>query len=208
MYKHRKLIHKKISEASPHAARKAKKIFKFKYPKLFALACLIILAYYIFSNQLISSLISNLDKLSYIGIFLSGILISFGFSAPFAVGFFIVANPANIFLAATIGALGASLGDLLIFKTIKFSFLNEFNELKREKITREIKKIANENIHIKVRHYILYLFVGILIATPLPDEVGVSILAGLTTIKPKLLLALSFILHFIAISLIFIASSH
>ena len=35
----------------------------------------------------------------------------------------------------------------------------------------------------KIRIYLLYTFAGIFIASPLPDEVGVTILAGLTRIS-------------------------
>lgn len=206
-HKPRRLIHKRIKSIAPHATRKAKRIFRFKYPKLFLLVCLIVLAYYIFSSNSINSLIFGLNELSYIGIFISGILVSFGFSAPFAVGFFITTHPQSIFLASIIGGLGASLGDLLIFKTIKFSFMNELNKLKKEKISKEIRIIARKNIDVKIRHYFLYLFAGILIATPLPDEVGVSMLAGLTTIKVKFLWIISLTLHTAAIFLIFVASS-
>ena len=41
-----------------------------------------------------------------------------------------------------------------------------------------------------------------MIATPLPDEMGVSMLAGLTTIKPWRLAIISFILHALAVSVI------
>jgi len=34
-----------------------------------------------------------------------------------------------------------------------------------------------------------------MVATPLPDEIGVSMLAGLTTIKPFKLMIISFLLH-------------
>jgi len=54
-----------------------------------------------------------------------------------------------------------------------------------------------------IRHYLLYVFAGIILATPLPDEVGVSMLAGLTTIKPMKLAIIGFILHSAAIFCIF-----
>jgi uncharacterized membrane protein YdjX (TVP38/TMEM64 family) len=128
--------------------------------------------------------------------------LSFGFSAPFSVGFLIVSQPTNIFLATMFGALGAAFSDILIFKIIKFSFMNEFEELEKTKTIKKIREIVNKNINIKIKHYFLYIFAGIMIATPLPDEVGVSMLAGLTTIKPKVLATISFILHTTAIFLI------
>lgn len=197
-----KLIHKRLKKYHPEEVHKAKKLFSFKYPKLFLLLILIILAYYLFSKTAISSWILNLHELNYLGLFIAGIFISFGFSAPFSVGFLIVSQPPNLFLGIIIAGLGAMLGDMFIFKTIKFSFMDEFKELKKTSRHKKIRSIIKKNKHIVVKHYLLYIFAGIMIATPLPDEIGVSMLAGLTSIKPLKLAIISFILHTFAVFLI------
>ena len=196
------LIHERIKKKHPEAFKKSKRLFHFKYPKLFIFILLIIFAYLIFHNPEISDLILKLEGLSYLGIFISGILLAFGFSAPFAIGFLIITNPSNIILASLIGGIGACLGDILIFNTIKFSFMNEFKELEREKTIKFIRKIVRGHIPTRIKHYLLYIFAGIFIASPLPDEVGVSMLAGLTTINPKILAIISFLLHTIVIFLL------
>lgn len=140
------------------------------------------------------------------GNFLAGIFLAFGFSAPFSVGFFIMAQPGNIFLASLIGGVGAVFADLTIFKIIRFSFRDEFNLLKKTEIVHKIKKIVSDNPHVLIKHYLLYIFAGIFIAFPLPDEVGISMLAGLTTIKQGVLAFISFILHTSFIFLILYAS--
>jgi len=122
-------IHEAIRKNHPQAFKKAKKLSSFRYPKLFFLIILIITAYLIFKNPGVSNLIPKLKGVNSIGIFLSGILISFGFSAPFAVGFLLISQPSNIFLAALIGGIGGMVADLIIFKTIKFSFMNELKNL-------------------------------------------------------------------------------
>ena len=99
-------------------------------------------------------------------------------------------------------SLGSVLADIFIFKTIRLSFKKEFNELNHEKIVKTIKNAVEHNKNILIRHYLFYIFAGILIATPLPDEIGISMLAGLTTIKPLKLALISFVLHFIAIFII------
>jgi hypothetical protein len=202
----RHLMHERIKKKHPKAVKKAKRLFNFKYPKLAILILAIIFACYIFKNPIIILEISRLKEFGYLGVLIAGMLLSFGFSAPFAIGFLIISNPPNIFLASLIGGLGAALGDLIIFKTIKFSFMNEIKELEKSKTIKEIKKIVDKNISIKIRHYFLYLFAGIFIVSPLPDEVGVSMLAGLTTINQKIFAIVSFVLHTIAIFLILLAS--
>jgi uncharacterized membrane protein YdjX (TVP38/TMEM64 family) len=174
-----------------------KRLFKLKYPKILALLITIILAYFIFSNQIIKDFMANLSayNLSYLGIFIAGLLFSFGFTAPFSAGFFITLNPSNIWLAGIIGGLGAMCSDLLIFKLIRFSFKDELKKLKKEKISKEIENLVNKTLGNKIRIYIMYAIAGITIASPLPDEAGVIMLAGLTRIKPKILALISFILN-------------
>lgn len=197
-----KQIHKALKKHSPEATKKAKKIFEFKYPKLLILGLSIIFAYFLFSNSLTIEYIKNLGNLSYLGIFIAGMLLAIGFSAAFAVGFFIILQPENIFLATFIGGLGALLSDMLIFKFIKFSFMDEFENLRKTIVIKKVRKIINKSFGIKIKHYLIYVFAGFLIASPLPDEVGVSMLAGLTRIKQKTLAIISFILHSLAIFLI------
>jgi uncharacterized membrane protein YdjX (TVP38/TMEM64 family) len=200
---HKQEIHKRLKKASPEGVHKAKRLFKFKYPKLFCFILSIILSYYLFSRPEVASWSKGLDGLSYLGIFIAGLFMAFGFSTPFSIGFFLIANPSNIYLASIIAAIGATFGDLIIFKTIRFSFMDEFKRLKKAHVVKKIREVIHAHKRILLNHYLLYVFAGIIIASPLPDEVGVSMLAGLTSIKPFKLAAISFILHVIAAFVIF-----
>ncbi len=192
-------IHKKLKKHSPEGVKRAKKIFSFKYPKLLLLFTLIIVAYFIFSRPNISQWMKVFNNLGHFGTFISGILTAMGFTAPFGIGLLIKINPNSILIGALIAGIGATIADLFIFKIIKFSFTDEFKKLEKTKIIHEIETIAKKNKHILIKHYLLYIFAGIVIATPLPDEIGVSMLAGLTTIKPMKLAIIGFFLHSIAI---------
>src|SRR4030042_1430455 len=75
-------------------------IFHFPYQKLLVLAILAIIAYVIFRNPAAQGFMSSLGKLEYIGVLIAGMLFTFGFTAPFAVGFFAILNPASPFLVA------------------------------------------------------------------------------------------------------------
>lgn len=172
-----------------------KKLFKFKYPKVFGLIIAIILTYIIFRNPAVSGFISSMGKLSYLGIFAAGMLFAFGFTAPFSVGFFISLNPSNIWIAAIIGGLGALISDLIIFRLIKVLFEDEFKRLRNSKTFVRITKLIERNIKEKIKIYLMYAFAGILIASPLPDEVGITMLAGLTKISAKNLALISFVLN-------------
>ena len=181
-----------------------KRLFNFKYPKIMLLVLAIILAYILFRNPFIQSYISHLGALSYLGIFIAGILFAFGFTAPFSVGFFINLDPSNIWLAGMVGGLGALIADLIIFKTIKISFEDEFKRLRNSKAIVKIKGLIERSLAEKIKVYLMYAFAGILIASPLPDEAGVIMLAGLTKISAKSLALISFILNTLGIIILLI----
>jgi len=202
-YKPHKHIHRTLKKHIPYGVHRAKKLVGFKYPKLFLLFLCIVVAYYLFSQPAVLNFVEGFSKDDYFSIFIAGVLFSLGFSAPFSIGFFILLQPENLLLATLVGGLGSVAGDMLIFKTIKNSFMKEFKELERKKIIKKIEKIVEKNKHVLIRHYLLYIFVGITMVTPLPDEIGISMLAGLTTIKPLKLAIMSFLIHALAIFLMF-----
>lgn len=171
----------------------------YDYPKLTFLVLCIIAAYFLFSNNSVQAFMSSLNNYRYLGVFIAGMFFTFGFTSPFAAGFFITLNPSSVYSAAIIGGAGAVLGDLLIFKLIRFSFIEEFNKLKREKPIQMARKMIESHFGHKVRAYLIYAFAGILIASPLPDEAGVIMLAGLTHIKAKTLVIISFIMNTLGI---------
>src|SRR3972149_8164207 len=103
-----KRIHRSLKKHVPKSLERIEKIFTPKYPKLALLGLTIIIAYYLFTQPEVSSRISGLENLSYLGIFIAGLFFTFGFSTPFSIGFFIVSQPQNIFLAAIIGGIGAT----------------------------------------------------------------------------------------------------
>ncbi|MEK6855440.1 MAG: hypothetical protein AABX73_04420 [Nanoarchaeota archaeon] len=194
-----KHITKHLENVSRKEIKTIVRFAEYKYPKLILLCASVIIAYFIFKNQDVQSFVSGLDSLSYLGIFIAGLLFSFGFSTPFAIGFFIISNPDNLLLAALIGGIGALTSDLLIFKIIKFSFMDEFERLEHTHFMKKINKVIKSNFKFKLSNYLIYFFAGIIIASPLPDELGVTMLAGLTEIKPGIFAIVSFIMNYIGI---------
>jgi hypothetical protein len=112
-------------------------LYNFRYRKIALLVLSIIAAYFIFSNPKVSILMTHIGSWSYLGVFIAGIFFTLGFTSPLSAGFFITLNPENIWLAGILGGLGAMFGDLLIFKFIRFSFMDEFHRLKKTAIMRE-----------------------------------------------------------------------
>ncbi len=176
------------------------------YPKLVLLATSIIAAYYVFTLPAISSFLNSFGAFGYIGIFIAGLLFSFGFTTPFAIGLFATLNPANIFIASIIGGIGALVSDLCIYMFIKFSFMDEFTRLQKTRPFQMIIKTFTNNLAAKIRIYLLYMAAGIILASPLPDEIGISMLAGITTVKTKNLALLSFIMNTLGVFIVLFIS--
>ena len=185
------------------AERKAwKLIFHFPYRKLLILAILAVISYIIFRNPDVKGFVSSFGELEYLGVFIAGMLFTFGFTAPFAVGFFVILNPANPLLVAVAGGAGALFGDILIFYLIRFSFTDEFKRLEKTSVIKGIRNEMKIHFSYKTRLYLLYALAGIIIASPLPDEAGVIMLAGLTNIKIGVMAAISFTFNTLGILII------
>jgi len=176
-----------------------KRLFKFRYPKILALIIIIVAAYFLFTNPAVAGFMSSLNSWGYFGAFIGGLFFSFGFTSPIAMGFFLTLNPENIWLAGILGGFGAMLVDLLIFKFIRFSFMDEFLRLEHTKIMKEIGYLIENTAGHKIKIYLMYALAGFFIASPLPDEAGVIMLAGLTRIRADILAIISFVLHMLGI---------
>ena len=164
---------------------------KFKYPGLAGFAIAIILSYILFSNPSVNRAIQGLGELKLLGAFIAGIFYTFGFSSPFSAGFFIDLNPSSIWITGLIGGVGALIGDMIIFRFAKTYFKKEFKNLRNEKLVKSARFVLNS--------FFMYIIAAILIASPLPDEAGIILLAGLTKIRAYALYIISIVLNTIGI---------
>ena len=165
---------------------------KIKYPKLLLLILTFIVAYFIFYERNIPLFNDVLFSLGYFGILIAGIFFAYGFTAaPATIFLILLAQNENIFLSALIAGLGALIGDYLIFKLIRHSFRDEIEKLSNEKIIKHINKKSPSF----VKKYFLPVFAGFVIASPLPDEVGVALLASSKIISSRIFFLISFILN-------------
>jgi len=188
-------FHEKLEEIDYVLHRKIKHFFRLKHPKTILLILFFVLAYFIFTNDKVADIISVVSSQGYIGFFIAGLFFAFGFTAPLSAGFFIISNPSNPWIAAA----GAMVCNILVFHFIKFSFKNEFNDLKKSKALIKIEKIIDSKLNHKIRLYLLYSIIGFLIMSPLPDEAAMILTAGIKKINVFFLAKFSLILHFIGI---------
>ena len=162
------------------------------YPKFLLLFITFIVAYLIFSGRAYQPLNEFILSIGYFGTFIAGAMFAYGFTAaPATALMLIMAKEQNLIAAGLIGGLGALVGDLLIFSFIRVSFKDEIERLSKE---RFVKKF-NGRISNHLKKYLLPVFAGFIIASPLPDEIGVTLLAAYRHISVKMFIVLSYLLN-------------
>lgn len=150
--------------------------------------------YLLLHNFLVSS--------KYIGVFLGGIFYAYGFTAaPATAVLLVLAKEQSIFYAVVIGGLGALLSDIIIFLFIRYSFIDEIENLKKETIVKLIEK-KRKKLFGTFDNYLLPIIAGLFIASPLPTEIGVSIMTTFKSLSIKKFLIIAYLLHTLGIFII------
>jgi len=176
---------------------------KIKYPKLLLLILTIIIAVVVFYEGMNYDPFHDfLISLGYFGTFLGGVFYAYSFTAaPATAVLLVLATEQNLILAVLIGGFGAVLSDFLIFNFIRHSLFDEINKLGQEKF---IKGIAS-NVRRFLGYYyrcVFIVFAGFLIASPLPTEIGVTMIASMKDISTKEFMVIAYFLHSLGILVI------
>src|SRR3989344_5289366 len=134
---------------------------------------------YLATTPLLETAISELGKLGYLGALIVGIFFVSTFTvAPAAVILFRLAESLTAWEVAVLAGFGAMVGDLVIFRFLKDRVFVELRPLFL-KLGRPYIKVL-----FKIPHFawLLPILGAFIIASPLPDEVGVGMM-GLSRIK-------------------------
>ncbi len=144
----------------------------------------------IIGNQIISS-------------FLAGVFFTSVFTiAPAAIAFVDITG-ASMLTISFWGALGALCGDLIIFYFIRDRFADNLIASMKPSV---IKNIMN-SFHLGFMKWLSPIVGALIIASPLPDELGLTLL-GLSKTKISILIPISFTMNFLGIiALLFFAKS-
>ena len=156
------------------------------------------LATFLLKSGLIHEFIFSLDGLLWLGIIFAGLFFTSIFTTAPAIallGSFAQTTP--LLVLAILGGLGAVIGDLIIFTFIRGKVSKSFDHLLVSPRGRRFSVIVKNEIF----KFFLPLFGSIIIASPLPDEIGVSML-GISKMSKKRFLALSFILNSVGIFIV------
>ncbi len=133
----------------------------------------------------------------------AGLFFTSFFTTPPAIAVFAsLPGHGNIFLIAAIGGLGAVLGDSLLFFFVRERVASDAAYLMKGPRLKRVLRV------LKKRRFrrILPVIGALIIASPLPDEIGLALIGVSTLSRPQFLL-LSYCMNTIGILLILLAAS-
>jgi uncharacterized membrane protein YdjX (TVP38/TMEM64 family) len=169
-----------------------------KYKNLTILFTSLIFAFLLTQLEIFHQLLLSLGTWGYVGAFFAGMLFVLSFTAATgAVILFILAEKLTPWEIGLIAGLGAMVGDLTIFRFVKDDLINELEPLYK----RFGGNHVNHVLHTRYFHWTLPLIGALIIASPLPDEIGVSLM-GISKMKTYKFIFVSFLLNAIGIFLV------
>lgn len=181
---------------------------KLQYPKLNLLLISFLITYLLAREGVFEFMTQYMNGHGYISAFIGGLFFSFGLTTAAGIAIFIAIAPhVAVIPAAILGGIGAMIMDQTILRFVQFSFQDEFDKLRQTTTVQRIYLLFHhERLSEKLRKYLLWSFAGILIASPLPDEVGIAILSSVHDINKRTFGIMCFFLNAIGISLILLAT--
>jgi hypothetical protein len=147
-------------------------------------------------TQVITSVLTTTKELELIGSFVAGMFFTSIFTTAPAIatlGELSLGQP--ILLTAALGAAGAVVGDLLIFRFVKDRIASDILLLLEHRSTF---KRFGALFKLRFFRWFTYLLGGIIIASPLPDELGISLL-GFSHMNTRYFIVLSFVFNFLGV---------
>ncbi len=159
----------------------------------------IIVTILLVKTDVLGIVLTSTRELEWIGSFISGMFFTSAFTtAPAIVTLGEIAHIISPWTVAFFGALGALVVDIIIFKFARDRFADHLLEIIEQEsgIKRTILLLRKKSFR-----WITFLIGGLIIASPLPDELGISIL-GFSKMKLSRFIIFSFISNFIGILLI------
>ncbi len=153
----------------------------------------IVIAIILAKTEVLIGILTVAMPFEILGSFIAGVFFTSIFTvAPAAVALGQIAQHNSVWVVAFFGGLGAVVGDLIIFRFVRDRFSEHLMQVLQEKgISKRIKAVFK----IKLFRWMTFLLGGLIIASPLPDELGISLL-GFSKMKTSWFIPLSFMANF------------
>ena len=138
-------------------------------------------------------------EMEMIGSFVAGVFFTSIFTVAVAtVTLGEIARANSLFLTALLGAAGAVVGDLVIFRFLRDRFSEHLMSVLRQ---RGGGKRVKALFRMRSFRWLTFLAGGLIIASPLPDELGITLL-GFSKMRTSWFIPLSFTFNFLGIVVI------
>lgn len=169
----------------------------FKYKNLTLLGLSILVAFFLWRQPSFHEFLLGLGEFGYLGAFLAGILFVWIFTMPTALLILLTLSQSGNLSPIEIGFIagfGAVVGDFIIFRFVRNGLSTEIKDLYSAFGPKHLSTVFNSRYF----HWTLPFIGAIVIATPFPDEIGVSLL-GISRMKTYHFLLLSYFLNSLGI---------
>lgn len=145
----------------------------------------VVFAVWVVRSGVVDRLLSSVSGLDIIGSFIAGFFFTSFFTvAPATVVLAQIATSHSIILVALVGGAGALLGDFVIFYFIR--------DYIAEDLMRATGRLRVAHLfHLRFFRWLVMALGVLIIASPLPDELGLSLL-GISKTKTSLFVCFSF----------------
>lgn len=169
------------------------------YRDLSVVVLSIVLAVVLVRTDVLVSILTRTREMEFLGSFIAGLFFTSVFTtAPSIVTLGEIAQVNTILSTAFFGAIGAVIGDLLIFRFVRDHFSEHLvGVLGKTSLKRKLKALATRPI----LRYASIFVAGLIIASPFPDELGISLL-GFSKLKLSWFIPLAFVFNFVGIVVI------
>lgn len=163
------------------------------------MALSVFIAVILATTDILTKILASAEELRFLESFIAGIFFTSIFTvAPSVVALGKIAQANSALQVAAFGAAGAVIGDLIIFRFVRDRLSEHLAELIKHGGAR---KRVGALFKLKSSRWIAFLVGGLIIASPLPDEIGIGLMGffKMTTLR---FIQLSFLFNFAGILLI------
>jgi uncharacterized membrane protein YdjX (TVP38/TMEM64 family) len=156
----------------------------------------VLIAIMLVQTGVLEEFISSLKDFGFVGALVAGMFFTSIFTtAPAIAALGQVAILQGIFTTALFGAIGSTIGDLIIFKFVRDRFAEHITEmLEHQSIWRRYHLLFRRRFF----RWGTFFIGGFILASPLPDELGIALL-GFSKMRSKYFIVLSFVFNFLGI---------
>lgn len=156
------------------------------------------LAWWLIKSGTLNELVDRLYPIKFVTEFLAGAFYTSFLTIPLAMAMFLVLAPEqNPIILSIVAGLGASLTDVLLVRIFRDNFSKDLSSLTKYLKIYLIKKV----LKLLKLDFIIPLLGVLIIASPLPDELGL-VLLGTSDLKYHQIIILTFFLNTAGILLI------